>query len=107
LGDSNDELASVKRANDHNIMFQGLIFDEESDKTQPFVQQVGDEEAVLAEKQKFLDFLGLLQREGLLAKGKRSSTILYADDQYINQQAMEMNLKDVGLQEGFTIVSNG
>ena len=88
-------------------MFQGLIFSEETDKTQPFVQQVGEEEAVLAEKQKFLDFLGLLQREGMLSKGKRSSTIMYADDQYINQQAMEMNLKDVGLHEGFTIVSNG
>ena len=62
FGDSADELASRKRTaeNSNNIMFQGLIFDEDCDKTQPVVQQVGNEQAVLAEKQKFLDFLGLL-----------------------------------------------
>jgi len=37
FGDSNEELTSTKQDNGHNIMFQGLIFDENSDKTQPFV----------------------------------------------------------------------
>ena len=32
---------------------------------------------------------------------------MYADDQYINQQAMEMNLKDFGLEKNLVIVSNG
>ena len=88
-------------------MFQGLIFDVHGDRTQPMVQQVGNEEEVLADKQKCLDFLGLLQREGFLNEGKRNGLVLYADDQYINEQAMEMNLKDVGLDKNYTIVSNG
>ena len=52
-----------------------------------------------------LAFLDTLRNFGLLSteKGK----VVYADDQFINQQSMKMNFTDIGILDKLTMFSDG
>ena len=47
----------------------------------------------------FFDFLYTMQQNGMLERKSKHGPILFADDQYVNQQAFRMNLKELGLEE--------
>ena len=52
-------------------------------------------------------FLTLLQQNGLLDGDRNLGQIVYADDQFINQQSMQLNFEDIGLGDKLTLYSNG
>ena len=52
-------------------------------------------------------FLTLLQQNGLLDGDRNVGQIVYADDQFINQQSMRLNFEDIGLGDKLTMFSNG
>ena len=54
-----------------------------------------------------LKHLGTLQQNGLLAKVSKSGIVLYADDQFVNQQSLKMHFQDIGIEEKLHMVSNG
>ena len=51
--------------------------------------------------------MGVLKQLGCIGKENRNGLVMYADDQFINQQSLEMNFKDLGLEKNLTIFSNG
>ena len=60
-----------------NIEFQGLRFDSDGNFT-------AQDERALGTK-RFLDFLCMIQEYGLLDQKNTESSIMYADDQYVNR----------------------
>ena len=48
-----------------------------------------------------------MQVHGLFDKKNDSGLIIHADDQYINQQSIKINLQDIGLGERFVMRCNG
>ena len=54
-----------------------------------------------------LDFLKNLQEHGLLDTKNKSGLIVHADDQYVNNEALKMNLRDIGIAEKLVALQNG
>ena len=54
-----------------------------------------------------LKFLESMKYYGLLSADAKSGIVVYADDQFVNQQAMKMNFQDIGLQDKLVLFSDG
>ena len=80
------------------------MFDLVDDKLQPN-GTITRNTAVLSSNRNLLAFLDTLRNFGLLSteKGK----VVYADDQFINQQSMKMNFTDVGILDQLVLLSDG
>ena len=68
---------------------------------------LGKKSAALADNKNLLDFLLTLKRHGLLDDTATFGRVVYADDQYINQQAMQLNFQDIGISHKLVIFSDG
>ena len=55
----------------------------------------------------FFDFIQNLQLNGMFKRKAKHGTILFADDQFVNQQAFRMNLKELGLEKQLKILRDG
>ena len=89
------------------IQFNGLTFDLNSDRTSPIAVSGSQRDTVLEENAILLDFLQTLNQEGLLGNEANSGLVVYADDQYVNQQAMQINFQDIGAADKLVLFSNG
>ena len=59
-------------------------------------------------REKFVDFLKILETKQLLNKKNSTSIIMHADDQYVNRQAMKFAFLSQGeLSQRFVAVSSG
>ena len=74
------------------VTFGGLTFDLTVDRTQPICHIApGKQSTALTENKPLLDFLQSLKQHGLLETETNSGKVVYADDQFFNQQSMKMN----------------
>ena len=82
--------------------FNGLQFNLKESRANP----TGNKEAQDL-NQSLLQHLNELQKFELLGKTKTSGSIVFADDQYVNQQFMKISFEDFGLASKLQIYSNG
>ena len=54
-----------------------------------------------------LDFLKTLKQHNLLENATNSGLVVYADDQFVNQQSMKMNFSDINITDKLVMFSNG
>ena len=80
------------------FQFQGLSFDFGISRTLPIEIVRGNMTTGLYTKNLF-DFLYEMQLNGMFERKANPGTILFADDQYVNQQAFRMNLKELGFEK--------
>ena len=71
------------------------------------LQISADHEAIVQANSRFLNFLKILQEQRLLNGKNETGLILYADDQYVNRQAIKMTFEDVGLSNRLVMFQNG
>ena len=71
----------------------------------PEVVQINNEKNDLSNVYKLIDFLIYCQIERV--QRSNYDLIIYADDQYANQQSIEMNLKDLNISDRLLLLSNG
>ena len=65
------------------------------------------DEAVIEANCRFINFLKTLKEQRLLNGKNETGLILYADDQYVNRQAIKMTFEDVGLSKRLVMFQNG
>ena len=90
------------------VLMKGYAFDLTVSRTRPlsykdclFIELPSELKAVV-------DFLNRMEENGCLADGRNESgRIVFADDQFVNQQQMKMQLKEIGLDERVDMFSNG
>ena len=80
------------------------MFDLVDDKLQPRDTSTRNN-AVLSSNRNLLTFLDTLRNSGLLST--ETGKVVYADDQFINQQSMKMNFTDVGILDQLVLLSDG
>ena len=61
----------------------------------------------LSKCQNLLEILNQMREHGLFASKSISKVVMYADDQYINQEGMKFKFMDVGLDKNLKLFSNG
>ena len=84
------------------VEFNELTFSLGTDRTKP----VGTESSKQL-NQSFISHLEDMDQHGLLSENLNSGNIVFADDQFVNQQFMQMSFNDLGLQSKLKIFSNG
>ena len=62
---------------------------------------------MLPKFESLLDFLGILQRNGLLTDKKSPGLVVYADDQMIHQQQMKTHFREVGIPDKLLLFQDG
>ena len=55
----------------------------------------------------FIQFLAHLQTHGLLSKINEQGLVVYADDHYVNREAMRMTFEDLGLSQKLLLFQDG
>ncbi len=80
------------------------MFDLVDDKMQPRGTSSGNDVAWSSNRH-LLDFLDTLRSFELLST--EAGKVVYADDQFINQQSMKMNFTDVGILDELVMCSDG
>ena len=55
----------------------------------------------------FIQFLAYLQTHGLLSKINEQGLVVYADDHYVNREAMRMTFEDLGLSQKLLLFQDG
>ena len=100
---SSDE--SIDKSN--HVKFAGLTFDMDKDRAHP--QDAVDEQLTNnnSDNTKIVNYLHYLQMHGLLSERNDTGLIIYADDQYVNQQSLKINLQDIGMADRLVMMSNG
>ena len=73
------------------------------DRSQP----VGPSHHWDARNEALLDFLKILKQHDLLENATNSGLVVYADDQFVNQQSMKMNFSDINITDKLVMFSNG
>ena len=56
---------------------------------------------------RFLQYINKLRNNGIFDKPNQNGLIIVADDQYVNQQAMQLAFEDFDLQDRLKLFSNG
>ena len=75
-------------------------------RTKPTVQTVvGRVLNSSAKLQRFSKYLAELEAEGFFKGEKSQGQIVYADDQFINQELLRMQFRQMGIAERLTIFS--
>ena len=54
-----------------------------------------------------MNFLDEMNEFGVLENKESNSLIIYADDQFVNQQQMKMHFKDIGIENRLVMFQNG
>ena len=77
------------------------------DRTRPSSIRVQDDSPAEEQNRRFIDFLRTLDSHGQFNVGPSTGSIVYADDQFIAQQLMQMNFTEIGLQDRLHIFTDG
>ena len=56
---------------------------------------------VVDDNTNLLEFIKTLKEHQLLKSRNETGSIVYADDQYVNREALKMTMQDVGLADRF------
>ena len=73
----------------------------------PRLMFVDTPKSALEDGKNLLHHVEVLKQLKLIGKQNRKGKVIFADDKFANQQAMEMNFKDLGLQKNLITVSDG
>ena len=87
------------------IQFKALTFDLNGDRTNPRGAIATGRQSTW--NMRFLQFLRTLKSYGLLTKARNKGMVVFADDQFINQELMQMNFSDIGIPDRLTMFSGG
>ena len=76
------------------VNFQGNIFDLSVCRTRPTLSPSATAHLQSSDKlERFCKFLAEMEAEGLLKDSAPKGTIVYADDQFINQELLKMQFR--------------